>query len=184
MTLQPVWSEKESFKGRWFHISGVWTLSCGCQFWLYTNGQKLVLRPNVTNCKTAWETYSLAGWPILAETWGWAVPCLITQSCPTVCDPLDCSPQGSSVHGILQARILEWVAIFLLQGIFLTQGWSLHLLHCRWTPFYTLWKWIWSVLLRFFPSLLPMEIGNIFVWLWYQGETGLTEWVGEILPNI
>ena len=129
MTLQPVWSEKESFKGRWFHISGVWTLSCGCQFWLYTNGQKLVLRPNVTNCKTAWETYSLAGWPILAETWGWAVPCLITQSCPTVCDPLDCSPQGSSVHGILQARILEWVAIFLLQGIFLTQGLNLPSLH-------------------------------------------------------
>ena len=37
--------------------------------------------------------------------------CLITQSCPTLCDPKDCSPPGSSVHGILQARILEWVAI-------------------------------------------------------------------------
>ena len=33
------------------------------------------------------------------------------QSCPTLCDPVDCSPPGSSVHGILQARILEWVAI-------------------------------------------------------------------------
>ena len=33
------------------------------------------------------------------------------QSCPTFCDPMDCSPPGSSVHGILQARILEWVAI-------------------------------------------------------------------------
>ena len=33
------------------------------------------------------------------------------QSCPTLCDPMDCSPPGSSVHGILQARILEWVAI-------------------------------------------------------------------------
>ena len=33
------------------------------------------------------------------------------QSCPTLCDPLDCSPPGSSVHGILQARILEWVAM-------------------------------------------------------------------------
>jgi len=33
------------------------------------------------------------------------------QSCPTLCDPTDCSPPGSSVHGILQARILEWVAI-------------------------------------------------------------------------
>ena len=33
------------------------------------------------------------------------------QSCPTLCDPMDCSPPGSSVHGIHQARILEWVAI-------------------------------------------------------------------------
>ena len=35
----------------------------------------------------------------------------VAQSCPTVCDPMDCSPPGSSVHGIFQARILEWVAI-------------------------------------------------------------------------
>ena len=33
------------------------------------------------------------------------------QLCPTLCDPMDCSPPGSSVHGIPQARILEWVAI-------------------------------------------------------------------------
>ena len=33
------------------------------------------------------------------------------QSCPTLWDPMDCSPPGSSVHGILQARILEWVAM-------------------------------------------------------------------------
>ena len=37
--------------------------------------------------------------------------CLVAQSCPTLCDPMDCSPPGSSVHGISQARILEWVAI-------------------------------------------------------------------------
>ena len=36
---------------------------------------------------------------------------LVTQSCPTICDPIDCSPPGFSVHGILQARILVWVAI-------------------------------------------------------------------------
>ena len=35
----------------------------------------------------------------------------VTQSCPTPCDPMDCSPPGSSAHGVLQARILEWVAI-------------------------------------------------------------------------
>ena len=33
------------------------------------------------------------------------------QLCPTLCDPMDCSPPGSSIPGILQARILEWVAI-------------------------------------------------------------------------
>ena len=36
---------------------------------------------------------------------------LVAQSWPTLCNPVDCSPSGSSVHGILQARILEWVAI-------------------------------------------------------------------------
>ena len=33
------------------------------------------------------------------------------QSCPILCDPIDCSPPGSSVHGIFQARVLEWGAI-------------------------------------------------------------------------
>ena len=35
----------------------------------------------------------------------------VSQSCPTLSDPMDCSPPGSSVHGIFQARVLEWVAI-------------------------------------------------------------------------
>ena len=35
----------------------------------------------------------------------------VAQSCLTLCDPVDCSPPGSCVHGILQARVLEWVAI-------------------------------------------------------------------------
>ena len=38
-------------------------------------------------------------------------PCSVAKSCLTFCDPKDCSPPGSSVHGISQARILEWVAI-------------------------------------------------------------------------
>ena len=42
--------------------------------------------------------------------------CEVSQSCPTLCDPVDCSPPGSSVHGILQARILEWVAISFFRG--------------------------------------------------------------------
>ena len=41
---------------------------------------------------------------------------LVTHLCPTLCDPMDCGPPGSSVHGVLQARILEWVAISLFRG--------------------------------------------------------------------
>ena len=57
--------------------------------------------------------------------------CEVTQSSPTLCKPMDCSLPGSSVHGILQARIPESGAIPFLQGIFQTQGLNLSLLHCR-----------------------------------------------------
>ena len=44
------------------------------------------------------------------------VKVLVAQSCLTLCDPLDCSPPGFSVHGILQTKILEWVAIPFSRG--------------------------------------------------------------------
>ena len=40
----------------------------------------------------------------------------VTQSCPTLCDPMDCSPPGPSIHGIFQATVLEWVAISFSRG--------------------------------------------------------------------
>ena len=40
----------------------------------------------------------------------------VTQSCPTLCDPMDCSLPGSSLHEILKARVLEWVAISFFRG--------------------------------------------------------------------
>ena len=40
----------------------------------------------------------------------------VTQSCPTLCNPVDCSLPGSSIHGIFQARVLEWVAIPFSRG--------------------------------------------------------------------
>ena len=40
----------------------------------------------------------------------------VAQSCPTLCEPIDCSLTGSSVHGILEARVLEWVAISFSTG--------------------------------------------------------------------
>ena len=51
----------------------------------------------------------------LPSCWSWQGLCC-AQSCPTLCDPMDCSPPGSSVHGVSQARILEWVAISFSRG--------------------------------------------------------------------
>ena len=60
------------------------------------------------------------------RTWNSQSPCLaamfrvecvlVAQSCPTLQDPMDCCPPGSSVHGVLQASILEWVAISSSRG--------------------------------------------------------------------
>ena len=55
-----------------------------------------------------------AGVAILVSKW--KKESEVAQSCPTLCDTVDCSPPGSSVHGILQARILEWVAISFSRG--------------------------------------------------------------------
>ena len=46
------------------------------------------------------------------------------QSCPTLWDTIDCSPPGSSVHGILQARILEWIAIPFSRGSSQPRDWT------------------------------------------------------------
>ena len=59
------------------------------------------------------------------------VLCLVAQLCLILCDPMNYSLPGSSVHGIFQARVLEWVAISFSQEIFPTQGSNLGLPHCR-----------------------------------------------------
>ena len=55
---------------------------------------------------------------------------LVSKPYSTLCDPVDCSPLGSSVHGIFLARILEWVAISFSR-VFPTQGSNLYLPHCQ-----------------------------------------------------
>ena len=55
---------------------------------------------------------------------------LVAQSYPTLWDPMNCSPPGSSVHGILQTRILAWVAISFCRGSSGPRGWT-RLLRCR-----------------------------------------------------
>ena len=52
----------------------------------------------------------------------------LLQLCLTLCDPMDCSPPDSPVHGILQARMLEWIAMLSFRGSPPTQGLNPHLL--------------------------------------------------------
>ena len=63
-----------------------------------------------------------------------AVLCLVAQSCPTLCDPMDSSPPGSSVRGDSPGKNTEVGSLSLLQGIFPTQGSNPGLPHCRWIP--------------------------------------------------
>ena len=60
-----------------------------------------------------------------------AVLSLVAQLCMTLCDPVDCSPLGSSVHGDSPGQNTEAGSCSLLQGIFPTQGWDPSLPHCR-----------------------------------------------------
>ena len=59
------------------------------------------------------------------------VLCLVTQSCPSLCDCMDCSPPGSSVHGDSPSKNTGVGCHNLLQGIFQTQGLNPGFLHCR-----------------------------------------------------
>ena len=61
-------------------------------------------KPAKMKAPEAHEVKMLACWPVCSHA-------KLLQSCLTLCDPMDCNPAGSSVHGILQARMLEWVAM-------------------------------------------------------------------------
>ena len=75
--------------------------------------------------------------------------CLVAQSCLTLCDPLDCSPQGSSVHGDSPGKNTEMGCHALLQGIFPTQQ----------------------------SNLGPQHCGQILYHLSHQGSPRILEWV-------
>ena len=53
-----------------------------------------------------------------------SLDCLTAKSCPALCDPMDCSPPGSSLHGIFPARILEWVAMPSSRGFPSPRNWN------------------------------------------------------------
>ena len=74
--------------------------------------------------------YSVSWFTVLKMTRPWRVFrkevkwSEVAQSCPILCDPMDCSPPGSSIHGIFQARVLEWVAISFSRGSSWPRGWT------------------------------------------------------------
>ena len=71
----------------------------------------------------------------------------VAQSCPTLCDPMDCSPPGFSVHGILQARTLEWVAMPFSRGSSWPTDWT-------WvSPFVGRFFTVWTTTSNYWPRL-------------------------------
>ena len=99
-------------------------------------------RPMPETCILCWKSWiSCQCWELNTGHWNLkqchvhihtaCMHALSLQSCPTPCDPMDCSPPGSSDHRILQAGILEVGSHALLQKIFLIHGLNLHLLYHR-----------------------------------------------------
>ena len=75
--------------------------------------------------------------------WVWSE---VAQSCPTLCDPMDCSLSGSSVHGIFQARVLEWIAISFSRGSSRPRNWTKvsHIAGRRFTVWATREVWLYQ----------------------------------------
>ena len=93
----------------------------------------------------------------------------VTQSCLTLCDSMDCSPPGSSVHGILQARVLEWGAITFRKivsyfQIFFEDSWCTQFKWSTWTFSVLPWYHICSSLYGYLCALKSV---------WYINAIGL-----------
>ena len=90
------------------------------------------------------------GWKRCNSIGSYCYCCLVTKSGPTLCYPMDYSPLGSSVHGILQAKILEWVSILFSRGSSWPKDWTrVSFIASR---FFTIWatrlqtgKWNWEL---------------------------------------
>ena len=96
----------------------------------------------------------------------------VAQSCLTLCNPMDCSPPGSSVHGFLQARILAWVAIPFFRGS--SQRKDRTRVTCNLGRFFTVWATSNSCLLLY-PKCSPLPEPH--------GYTLLSSFEDFILPS-
>ena len=108
------------FKMQWFLP---WTVKCKNNLWMFS---EITLR-NLER-RQRWSTFER----------GRKVKVSVTQSGPILCDPMSCSPPGSSVRGIFQAGILEWVAIPFSRGSSQPRNWTqVSSIAGR---FFTIWK--------------------------------------------
>ena len=107
--------------------------------------------------RVRWETphpaqHSSACLKLWVEEGQWgklsSIPTLQAQSlksCLTLCNPMDCSPPGSSVHSIFQARILEWIVIPSFRGSFHPRDWTYISCLGRWILYHwTTWEIPWT----------------------------------------
>ena len=95
----------------------------------------------------------------------WLLCVYVSQSCPTPCNPMDCSLQGSSVHGIPQARILEWVVIPFSRRSSRPRDWTW--VSCIGGRFFTIWDTREALIMQLlFPgNILCFQIYSVW---WVQ----------------
>ena len=101
--------------------------------------RKIFQTPNTVHSVQIPSTFCLEVYQLLTNTYKESE---VAQSCPTLFDPMDCSLPGSSVHGIFQARVLEWIAISFSRGSSQPRVWTRvsHIVdRC-----FTIWAYWWS----------------------------------------
>ena len=118
--------------GFWWELS-FWQLSCCVLSWLKERekeSRKIFLHDGFSYEDTNPIMWAPPSWPKQKKV-------LVAQLCPILWDPMDCSQPHSSVHGILQARILEWFAIPFSRGSSRPRDWAW--VSCIAGKFFTVW---------------------------------------------
>ena len=100
------------------------------KYWGYWNKIKISALKNIPKI---YLDPRVLHWEELRVLLSWKKKESVSHSlCPTLWDSMGCCPPGSSVHGVLQSRILGWVAIPLSRGSSQPRDWTWDLLYCRW----------------------------------------------------
>ena len=113
---------------------------------------------------------------VIKVHWICVVLCSVAQSCLTLCDPVDCSPPGSSVRGVLPARILEWVAMISSRGSSQPRDWTcITCVSCTVVRFFTHWA-TWEAHTEYTLGLFVKELSMKTNVLFYLKKSCPTLW--------